>query len=89
MSYSASFIGTPENIIKALQAESERLTGQSKIEFDNVLPNIVSLIGQNFSAENPVTPLKVNVSGHVYTSNGKPIYGTCFFSMETVPAILV
>lgn len=66
MSWSINLIGKPANIVAALEEESGKLTGQSKVEFDDALPHIVSLVKQNFANEEPyVEPvLMIEASGH-------------------------
>lgn len=63
MSWSIQLIGNPENICAALDAESERLTGQSKDEFDAALPHLKALVGQNVS-ETQLPVLNLTASGH-------------------------
>lgn len=88
MSWSVNLIGQAENIVKALNAESDRLTGDSKAEFDKALPALTTLVQQNFNADNPQF-LKLTASGHAYAVNGEPKYGTCHVSIENLGAILV
>ena len=88
MSFSIVYIGTPENIIKALNAESARLTGDSKTEFDKALPGFKTLLEMNFNVDYPLI-LKLTANGHAYSANGEPKYGTCFVSLENLGATLV
>jgi hypothetical protein len=46
MSWSVNLIGTPEGVKKALDAEGERLSGQSQIEFLEAKPHLQALIEQ-------------------------------------------
>jgi len=68
MSWSIQLIGKPENITKALQAESERLKDESKLEFDAALPHLLGLLGQNFSGDGSAPYdgglIKLVASGH-------------------------
>lgn len=48
MSWSISFIGKPENVAKALNEHSDKLDGQSKLEYINALPNIIGIVAENF-----------------------------------------
>lgn len=82
------YVGTPDNIVKALDAESERLTGDSKAEFDKVKPGLVALVQSNFNADNPPA-LKLVASGHAYSANGEPKYGNCSVSLENLGVALV
>jgi hypothetical protein len=68
MSWSISFIGTPEKIVDALHKESERLTGASKEEFDRVVPNIMGIVLQNYTTVPGATAptLRVQANGHGY-----------------------
>jgi hypothetical protein len=52
MSWNVDKTGTPEEVVKALEEQSNTLTDQSKEEYDAVLPHLVALI-------------KENVGGHV------------------------
>ena len=64
MSWFISYLGTPAKIVEALQAESAKQTGQSKVEFDSALPHLVGLVGDNFSPEGePVPILQLSASG--------------------------
>ncbi len=48
MSWSINLMGKPEDVARALQAQSETLSGQSKAEFDDALPHLMALVRQNF-----------------------------------------
>lgn len=87
MSWSVSFIGKSENVIKALEAESEKLSGQSKIEYDGALPHLVGLVKENFGMVNQL--FKVNASGHGYASNGEQINRQCTVNVEVFYSVLV
>jgi hypothetical protein len=88
MSWSIIFIGTPDNISKALAKHSEQLTGKSKEEFDIALPHLAGLVGQNFNkTSEPV--LKLMANGHAYDSNGVPEYSNCQVVIENLGAALV
>jgi hypothetical protein len=88
MSWSVLLIGSPENIVSALNKESDRLTGDSKAEFDKVLPALTTLVQQNYNADNP-TALKLQANGHAYSTNGEPKYGTCNIVIENLGSALV
>jgi hypothetical protein len=63
MSWSIGLIGTPEKIVAALQDQSTKLSGNSKSEFDGVLPHISELLKFNYN--NSQTPVvKITASGH-------------------------
>jgi hypothetical protein len=61
MSWSVNFIGKPQNVVNALIAESNKMSGQSKEEFDAALPHIVDLVKENIG-ENAF--IKVDAAGH-------------------------
>jgi hypothetical protein len=65
MSWSVAVIGTPEKIVEYLEQESARLTGQSKVEFDDAKPHIVALVKENFkeAGEPVLVDLQANGSG--------------------------
>lgn len=65
MSWSIALIGKPENVVKALHQESEKLSGQSKIEFDDAKPHLIGLVEQNFNSNHPdsVPVIKLTASG--------------------------
>lgn len=63
MSWSITFIGKPENVAIALEKESEKLNGQSKIEFDSALPHLIALVKENFGTYVPVIRLTANGHG--------------------------
>lgn len=51
MSWSFSAIGTPEKIASALDVESTKMSGQSKLEFDAAKPHLQALLRENFAPE--------------------------------------
>lgn len=64
MSWSVSATGKPENVAKYLEEQSAKQSGQSKIEYDDALPNLVGLVLQNF--RNDATPqgmIRIEASG--------------------------
>lgn len=70
MSWSVLLIGTPTNVAKALEDESTKLDGQSKIEFDAAMPHLRALVLENFANAEPYTiPLvHLEASGHGYAT---------------------
>jgi hypothetical protein len=70
MSWSISYIGTPEKISKALKSHSETLTGKSKEEFDAALPHLDALVSQNVNTNYPIA-LRLNANGHGYNDNNQ------------------
>lgn len=63
MSWSIHFIGKRDNIIKALNEHSEKLTGESKKEYDSFLPDLTNLVSANYNNHYEPT-LKVIANGH-------------------------
>jgi hypothetical protein len=86
MSWSIQYIGTPEKVIAALKANSEKLTGDSKAEFDAALPSMVELIGKNQGHEGQI--IKVVGSGHAYAV-GEELKSTLSFSIEPIHGVLI
>lgn len=65
MSWSAYYIGTPDNLSEALKKQSDNLSGNSKEEFDAALPHIAALIQQNKGKDKPPV-LHLQASGSAY-----------------------
>jgi hypothetical protein len=57
MSWSVSFLGKPEAVAKALDEYSEKLGGQSRVEYDAAKPHLMALVKQNFASPPYVAPL--------------------------------
>lgn len=86
MSWSVNFIGSIDNIKAAVEAESQRLTGQSKQEFDEAKPHIIGLLDQNVT-QTPMYNLSANGHG---TWNGKEYVNKYLgLKLETVHAKIV
>lgn len=77
MSFSVSFIGKPDAIKNALAKESDRLTGQSKDEFDAVKPAIEAILDQNMNLGGDPSVLQVEANGHAKFLDGVKQYGNC------------
>jgi hypothetical protein len=88
MSWSVQFIGTPENIVKALEDHSTKIDGYSKQEYDEALPYMVGLVKQNFNTSQDVM-LRVNASGHAYSVGGEKQLGSCQVAIEQLYGVLV
>lgn len=85
MSFSVSYVGSPEAIKSKLNAHSLTLTGQSKMEFDAVLPSVCTIIDQNVSKPPIKLALEVIVNGH---ANFDPLMrekqsGSCSVTVRT------
>lgn len=87
MSWSVTFIGKVENVVAALEEQSKKMEGQSKVEFDSVLPHLVGIAKENFGMDNPL--LKVTASGHGYAADGKQVNRQCVVNVERVYGMLV
>lgn len=76
-------LGTPENVSKALAAESERQTGQSKLEYDDALPHLQFLVSQNFHTENKDQALiELDASGSGYCKEDKQVQRSLSVSIK-------
>lgn len=84
MSFSVSFIGKPDAIKRKLNEESERLTEQSKAEFDAIKPALETLLDQQVN--NGVVHLSAN--GHATFAKADPAaektYGSCGVEIKTL-----
>lgn len=49
MSWNVNLIGKPQNLRLALENQKTKLDGQSRVEFESVLPALLGLVGENFS----------------------------------------
>lgn len=84
MSWSVTFIGTPEKITEALGKYSTTvLSGKSKEEFDAALPHFAGILAQNYSKpQDPV--MRLTASGH-----GHDGYNSCNVNIEYVNGVLL
>ena len=87
MSWSVQFIGKPENVATALEAESAKFSDQSKVEYDAALPHFVALVKENFGNIGQV--LKFSASGHGYSVNGEQKNRQCLVNIEAIYGTLV
>ena len=76
MSWSVSFTGRPEKVAEAIEAESAKLSGQSKVEYDAAKPHLAALVRQNFAREGsgynePLIEVSAHGSGASRTPVGK------------------
>ena len=82
------FIGKRANVVAALVNNSENLNGESKVEYDDVLPHLVGIVNQNFS--DPDFPIvQITASGHGYSVNGKPVQRECVCNINLLYGTLV
>lgn len=91
MSWSITLIGHPDNIVKALEAESQNLSGKSKEEFDAALPHMIGLVQQNRNIDPANQPvLSIQASGHGYESaDGNQSYNNCLVTINNLGGTLV
>lgn len=87
MSWSITIIGKPENVAKALEEQSAKLTGQSKVEYDDALPHFAALVNQNFGADPSL--VRIIASGHGYASEGVQKQRQCTVTLECFYGTLV
>lgn len=84
MSWSISFVGTPEKISEALIAHSDKVSGQSKQEFEEALPHLKALVESNTQG-----CFQVIANGHAQFTDGKKTYGYLNVKIEQLPGFLV
>lgn len=88
MSWSISFFGKPDKVVEALEAYSERLSGVSKDEYVQALPNMVNLVKGNFGNDQEL--VKLSASGHgQFDGNGNPKQGHLNIELTSVYGMLV
>ena len=87
MSWSISFIGTPEKVAEAVTEYVEKLSGQSGIEYADALPNIVGLVKQNFGNKDQL--IKLNASGHGTANSVEQINRQATINLEVFYSKLV
>ena len=80
MSYSITVVGKAEAIKRRLQKHSTELSGQSKAEFDDVLPALETILDQNVGNY----CLRLDANGHASFTDGKKIYGQCAVSVSNI-----
>jgi len=85
MSFSVTLIGKPEAIKRALTKHSVGLSGQSKEEFDTVLPALQTILDQNVN--NGI--VKLDANGHATFADGVKAYGNCNASVTVLGPIAV
>ena len=99
MSWSVSLFGTPDKVAAALDNHSnDKMTGQSKLEWDEAKPHLIALVKQNFVTEEYmkqypnalVSPLvKLDASGSGSSSGDKQLQRSCSIKIETIYTNLV
>jgi hypothetical protein len=92
MTWSVSFIGKPEAVVGALEKESDKLTGQCKVEFDAAKPLLVGLVKENFAAEGSGYTqgmIRLEASGSGACRDGKQLQRSCQVKLEQFWGTLV
>ncbi len=84
MSWNITLIGKPANIVQALEDESQKMEGQSKVEFDSVKDHIAGIVAQNFETTIEQPLLKVTASGHGYAVEGEQKQRTAVVNIEAL-----
>ena len=87
MSWSLDMMGKPSKVVEALEALSTTLTGQSKEEYDEVLPSMVTLVKAN--VENASSIIHITASGHAHIVDGNKLAGTCSVNIQNIWTALV
>lgn len=81
MSWSFQAIGSPENVVKALEANSEQISKNpndySRVEFDESKPHLIALVKANFVEDGfgyskPAIKLTASGSASSQTKPGEP-----------------
>jgi hypothetical protein len=80
MSWSVNFKGKPADVVKSLRDESAKLSGQSKVEYDDALPHVVALVEQNFG--NPTSEVKLSANGSGSAQGGKQFNRSCSVTLQ-------
>ncbi len=95
MSWSVSIIGSPEAVVAELERESERQTGQCKVEFDGALPHLIGLVRENFKKPgspgyyaDPVVHLEAAGSGAAFTDSTQ-VYRNVTVTLRSLSARIV
>lgn len=85
MSWSIGFSGKASKVAEALKDYSNKLSGQSKEEYDKALPNMVALVEQNFNQKDQEEPLiKLMASGHGSFQNDEQVQGQLQCTIEKI-----
>jgi hypothetical protein len=88
MSWSINFIGKPENVVKAIKAYGEKLSGASKDEFDSSSPKIIDLVEENMNKNGEVL-IKVVANGHAHFTENEKQYGYLNITIEPIVGNIV
>lgn len=83
MSWSFRVMGKPDAVVRALEEESGKLTGQSKIEFDEALPHLIGLVKQNFNQQGSIPTIKIDANGSGSSKDGVQFCRSCTARIES------
>lgn len=83
MSWSIYLVGKPENVVKALEEESAKMTGQSKLEYDEALPHLVGLVKQNFHPASSLQAIDLEANGSGYAKGDTQMSRNCSVKIGT------
>ena len=79
MSWSVNLIGTPEGVVKELDAIGEaQAEGQSKIEFMAAKPYLQGLVSEIVGQT-----VKLEANGHATFTDGKKTYGNIYVVLKS------
>lgn len=87
MSWSISFMGKPEKVAEALEQHSAKLDGNSKLEYDSVLPHLVGIVKQNYGDNMPA--IRIEANGHGFVANDEQKQSQMQVKLEMLPGLLV
>lgn len=88
MSWGISFIGKSERVVEALKAQSEKLAGHSKEEYDAALPHMIALVEQNFGLANNEL-IQINANGHGHFQDNVTQNRKCNVQITSLYGVLV
>jgi hypothetical protein len=89
MSWSVQLLGSPDRVVEDLLAQSAKMDGQSKKEFDNATSSIIELIGQSFGNyhESEAVIIRLTASGHgQFAADGTQTISRCNVNLECLTA---
>jgi hypothetical protein len=92
MGWNISLIGKPEKVAQALR-DLQRMTGDSKTEFDEALPHLLGLVNLNYRNEEGARmgalTIHLDASGHGFKRDGRGVHSNCNVQLKQLPATLV
>jgi hypothetical protein len=91
MSWSIAFVGKPKNVAAAISAAAEKMSGQTKVEFEDAAPHLAALVEQNFNkGDGASIPLvKISASGSGYAKGEEQLQRNINVSIENIYAEVV